>query len=647
MEELSRSVRERRSPKIVVALLGPSFALLWLGMLTGCGAGTAARTSDAGLTITGHVRGGQQPVSGALLQLWAAGQNGNGSAATPLVPTGEYYLGGSSGCVPSSTQTCYPGVYTDAGGGFTLTGDYKCPSATAQTYITVQGGNPGLASGTDNPELLMVDLLGSCSNLSPSTDILIDEVTTAAAIWAVSPFMDLNGNIGSSPTNSIGLANAFLNSQLLANSADGNPPNLGPNLTIETGKLYTLANVLGACINSTGSSGCQALFTEATPPGGTPPTNSLAAGLDIVRNPSNNVAAIFYSASPQPPFPSTLSSPPNDWTMSLTISGGGLYYPSALGVDGFGNVWVGNYYGVLSGFSPQGTAFSSTGYNISGGDEVYGLTIDTSNDIWVSNEELPYHGNAGSVTRLNGAASGSAMGTYVNGTQFLYGNYVDFPIGLAADTNGNVLVANYADASASVFNSSGVDIQDGIGYGNAAFPVAVTADPSHGIWLANQGDGTVTHLDGNGNLLARVACCNGANGIATDAYGNAWVANYYGSSVSEVSNANAVLLAGDQQGGISYPAAVVVDAGQNIWVVNYRGQSFSEIAGNANILAAGTGISPSTGYGRDASLLEPYGIALDASGNVWLSNFSASKLTMFFGMATPTATPTMPVPTAP
>jgi streptogramin lyase len=274
-------------------------------------------------------------------------------------------------------------------------------------------------------------------------------------------------------------------------------------------------------------------------------------------------------------------------------------------------------------------------------------STDTSNNIWVTNEEQPYHGYAGSVTRLYGAASGNSVGTYVGGTQFLYGNNVDFPLALAADTNGDVIVANYANSSASVFNSSGNDILDGIGYGNAAFPVSVAADSSHGVWLANQGDDTVTHLDANGNLLARVNCCDGANGIATDAYGNAWVANYYGSSVSEVSNANAVLIAGDQQGGVTYPSSVVVDAGQNVWIANYRGQSFSEIAGNASTLAAGTGISPASGYGRDANLLDPFGIAVDASGNIWLSNFNAASLTMFFGVATPTATPILPVPTAP
>jgi streptogramin lyase len=296
---------------------------------------------------------------------------------------------------------------------------------------------------------------------------------------------------------------------------------------------------------------------------------------------------------------------------------------------------------------------AANGYTISGGDEVYGLTIDTHNNIWVTNEEQPHHGNAGSVTVFNGAASGSSMGTYLSGNQFFYGSDTDFPESMSADANGNVFVANYGNSSASIFNSSASEVTSAIGSGGgAAFPVAISGDvtngvASHGLWLANQGDYTVSHFDPNGNLLARVTCCDGASGVATDAFGNVWVTNYYGQSVSEVSNANTVLITGDTQGGVTYPSSLVVDAGQNVWVANFRGASVSELAGNANTLAAGTGISPSNGYGHDAFLVDPFGIAVDASGNVWMSSFNGNSLTMFFGLATPTATPILPVPTAP
>jgi hypothetical protein len=82
-------------------------------------------------------------------------------------------------------------------------------------------------------------------------------------------------------------------------------------------------------------------------------------------------------------------------------------------------------------------------------------------------------------------------------------------------------------------------------------------------------------------------------------------------------------------------------------VANYFGRNISEVAGSAGTLTAGTPISPASGYGLDANLLQPFSIAPDAGGNLWVSNFGNKTLTMFFGLATPTKTPLQPAPTAP
>ena len=50
---------------------------------------------------------------------------------------------------------------------------------------------------------------------------------------------------------------------------------------------------------------------------------------------------------------------------------------------------------------------------------------------------------------------------------------------------------------------------------------------------------------------------------------------------------------------------------------------------------------------QDANLLLPYGIALDPSGNVWVSNYFNNDVVVFFGLATPTAVPLSPTPAAP
>ena len=86
-----------------------------------------------------------------------------------------------------------------------------------------------------------------------------------------------------------------------------------------------------------------------------------------------------------------------------------------------------------------------------------------------------------------------------------------------------------------------------------------------------------------------------------------------------------------------------------MWGANYHGASFSALSSGtvSGEPAAGTAISPSSGLGLDANLLEPYSIVPDRSGNLWVANFAGNDLVMFFGLAPPTSTPTRPVPAAP
>jgi hypothetical protein len=609
------------------------FALLLCGTsaaVTGCGMGTVVHSSSGVMAIQGQVRGGQQPVGESSIQLYTVGKGGNGSVASPMLKKA---------------------VSTKPDGTFDIAGDYTCGADDDQVYIVATGGNPGLAPKTNNLALVLMTAFGSCVNLLGASYLEINEITTAAAAWALTPFMLSAGNIGSTAGNAKGIASAFLNARLLADSSTGLAATLPSNLSVETQKLYALADALAPCVNSNGLTGCAKLFAAATPAGGLAPANTLNAALSIVQHPGQNVAAVFGAINAQAPYPTTMQNAPNDWTMSLTVTGGGLNSPTALGVDGFNNIWVANYPGSLSAFSAQGTPFNGAGYGAGMISEVYGLAVDFNNNVWVTNEEAPGHDpTAGSVTALGGVTSGSTGGVLF-GKSYIYDTSIDYPFAVAADPNGNILIANNANSSVTIYNNNGVFVESGIAGSESSLPVALAPDLAHGVWLANQGDNTVTHVSSAGVILAHSQCCDGANGVATDSLGNAWISNYYGGSVSELSSDGTVTLT-ESGGGLSglvsnAPSGIVVDASQNVWVANYYGANFSELAGNGGTLAAGTAISPAAGYGLDANLLLPFTIAPDGGGNLWVSNFGLSTLTMFFGLATPTTTPLRPAPLAP
>ena len=69
--------------------------------------------------------------------------------------------------------------------------------------------------------------------------------------------------------------------------------------------------------------------------------------------------------------------------------------------------------------------------------------------------------------------------------------------------------------------------------------------------------------------------------------------------------------------------------------------------GGASGAAPGMFLSPATGFGTDASLLDPYGLAIDASGNLWVTNAGKNTLTQFIGVAVPVKTPLAGPPQTP
>jgi sugar lactone lactonase YvrE len=134
-----------------------------------------------------------------------------------------------------------------------------------------------------------------------------------------------------------------------------------------------------------------------------------------------------------------------------------------------------------------------------------------------------------------------------------------------------------------------------------------------------------------------------AAGVATNvSKGHVWTANYYSSSVSELELNNdgtvTVVSTGYTGGGLDQPNSVAIDGAGNVWITNFRGASITELQGASSSQPGGP-ISTSSGYGQDASLSAPFGVAIDASGNVWVSNQGSTSITEFLGAAAPVRTP--------
>lgn len=634
-------------PRLAVTILSAFTTLL-----SGCALQTTASPAPIEApALTGHVRGGQQPVTGSAILLYAAGATGYSSAATPLIPTGSYFAGGKPGCVASASQTCYPNVVTDATGSFTITGDYTCPSSTAQVYITATGGNPGLTPSTNNTALALMTALGACGNLSASTAIIINEVTTVGAVWPLAPFMSGYASVGSSSTNPAGLARAFVNSAALVPAATGiatggyNPnlfPSHFPQATIDS-----LANALASCVNSNGStaagSNCALLFSAATPSGASAPTDTIGAALNIALHPGSNVLAVFNAAAPTAPFQPALAAVPNDWLVYITYQSL-LKFLTDTALDANGNFWQLTSY--------QSSLANTIGPSQTGTLDAQGLAdasmaFDTSGNFWSAVENDSMSGYSISVVNPAGARTA----TYA---------YPSLPGRIDFDKSGNLWLQS--SGSTSVVSPSGASLA------TTTSPVVGVgaADSTGAMWSTSGNVLYQTYLSGSaftttaffgGNLSSPL-------GLAIDHSGNVWILNS-NSSISEISNVGYIYTstAAYTGGGLNTSGAtgllrpICVDGAGNIWAASYTGNVLSEFNNS------GVPISPSTGYAAyitanaagESGVVpasQPLSVAVDQSGDVWtvgLSNLANTSVdennpytytvTLILGAATPVVAP--------
>jgi streptogramin lyase len=584
--------------------------------LSGCGMGTTGGGTVSSAALTGHVIGGNQPVVGATIQLYAATGNTYGAPSDPRI---------------TSTVTSIDG------GEFTITGTYTCPSPNAQMYLVASGGNPGLPGDVDNTALKLMAALGSCVNLTPTTNLVVNEVTTVAAVWALAPFMTAYDHVGATTTNAIGLSNAFGMAANLANSGSGQSPGSAPaGSTIPTAELNTLANVLASCVNTSGGtandgSACGNLFEFATPPSGTvptsrshaapssptPPSNTVDAALDIALNPGNNVAAINGLADPAGPFQPTLGAAPNDWTVAVKFPVANSSINN-IAFDANGNLWA-ETAGALYELSPQGANLGS--FSAMAGN---GVAIDPTGNIWATTAvntlvEMPPTLAAPTVFTAT-----PTPGTVVNGLAIDgFGNPW-----FTCNTCASIYKLNPSTSSVGIFA-----VQDSGNQTN------ISIDTSEQTWLGNFSQSSIDVFANSGTPLPssplNCGTCGTPAFVANDNAGNAWIV---GNNLTRLSPSEGATNY-SSGGGLDNPAAVAIDGAGNAWVANTTALGGTTAGSLTEFTNAGKPVSPDNGYVSTA-LATPLGIAIDGSGSVWVRNSGANgSVTAFVGAGIPVVTP--------
>jgi sugar lactone lactonase YvrE len=306
-----------------------------------------------------------------------------------------------------------------------------------------------------------------------------------------------------------------------------------------------------------------------------------------------------------------------------------------------------------------------------------GLATDSGGNVYVAdtyNNAIRKISPAAMVTTLAGSASlpGSADGADV-AARF------DTPNGVATDLAGNVYVADDNNQTIRKITSAGVvstlaglapffGNTDGTG-SSALFyhPAGVAADSSGNVYVADRYNsairkitrgGVVTTLAGSAGFFGSfdgtgsAARFSGPAGVAIDRGGNVYVADYGNDAIRKVTPAGLVTtlaglpgvpgspgVSGSADGAgsaarFNHPIGVATDNGDHLYVADYDNHTIRAITmsnGVVTTLAGSPGVAGSAdGTGNAARFSHPAGVATDVDGNVYVAdqdNHTIRKIT--------------------
>ena len=329
--------------------------------------------------------------------------------------------------------------------------------------------------------------------------------------------------------------------------------------------------------------------------------------------------------------------PDGRYATGSPFTGGGLSGAGfGITLDPRGDVWVGNFgfaapdcptqppHNSVSQFAPSGRPLSPSapansptgGYSDGSIDWPQGTVSDRRGDIWIAN-----CGND-SVTRYRAGDP--------KNFQNLAGLGIEKPFDIAINTGNQVFVTGNKNDTVGMLNPDGTPTaRSPITGGGLNAPLGIAADSRGNMWVANSAvidipcpgavsteshGGSVTLIGADGQVRSPTGLRGGGLtipwGIAVDGDDNVWVANFAGKRLSQLCGTKPE----------NCPPGT----------------------------ATGQAISPRTGYGFDG-LVRNTGIQIDPSGNVWVANNwkdvpvqtnpGGYEMVVFLGLAGPLRTP--------
>lgn len=369
-----------------------------------------------------------------------------------------------------------------------------------------------------------------------------------------------------------------------------------------------------------------------------------------------------------------------------------LNAPQGIAVDKSGNIYISDTNNnrvrivttnsIINTFAGTGYVGGSSNFGDGGpANQAYlhlpgGLAVDSTGNVYIADtgdnsiRKVTTDGNINTI-------AGDGLPSYSGDGSIATAAELHSPEDVAVDSSGNVYIADTGNAYIRKITTDGninfIAGDGSIGYsGDAAAanlagliePYAIALDGSGNVYFTEPEDGRVREITisdgkintvvGNGSLgfsgdgsAANKATMHLPTGLAIDSSGNMYIADSLNNRIRKVTGTTISTIAGSGvfsysgDGGsataaqLNAPEAVAVDASGNVYIADTANNVVRQISAKgviSTIAGNGTaGFGGDNGAATSAQLNAPQGVAVDASGNVYVSDTANARVRKISG----------------